>query len=496
MSGEAAPVTSSGLVAMEVEVEADTTDDSVNRELCVLVNGSSVGCGSVDARATHLFTEQLLFPVAVLSQDFESWFSVELIDTIPSVHGGNTEVIQASTPPLRVRVQSHEDTRARSLLNLAVATSAPPSLSFVLTLTLRDLPRAASLFASLAHQLQCDNSDNIADVRNGANDSSEPCWLEELLVVVPGGEAAGIEAMLGDGSGAVRVVNENSLLPQLEALSNPPWDTYAVAMALKLLVATIVTTDYYVTLDADVLVTKRFGPRDLFEFVTTSSSSGAAAPRALFVNEPRSVHPHWWEGSAATLNGAPGKHNGGTPSETDASSSFSDSSVGFGVTPAVLSTGGALMTLASLREAFQQTPEAATEQHSNLAWVGRWLSSWGVGKWWSEYTLYALVLRRHNVFHHLHAASTELTCHSAWFAGDLPWDAAAAFRSDPTCFFAVVQSSSGADPSLLAAAVTEELETLHSGSRRGQPRTLASIFKQRSEPLKSVAIEPAFPRAL
>ena len=486
-----------GMVAMEVEIEAEAADDSVNRELCVLVNGSSVGCGPVGARPAQLFTEQLLFPVTVLNQGSkDSWFSVELVDSVPSATGDVTRVIQASTLPIRVRVQSrNEESGSQSLLNSAVATSTPPSMSLVLTLTLRDLPRAASLFASLAHQLKCDNSDEFVGNKNASDAPSEPCWLEELLVVVPDGEAAGVEALIGDDvSGAVRVIREGSLLPKLRAPLDLPWDTYAVAMALKLLVASIVTTDYYITLDADVLVTKRFGPRDLFEF---DDATRGAAPRALFVHEPQIVHPHWWAGSAATLNfkdQVPGNDDGALEIGTSSSSSLFDSPAGFGVTPAVLSTGGALMTLASLREAFQQRSEAATEQQ-HLAWVGQWLSSWGPGKWWSEYTLYALVLQRHLVFQHLHTPSTELTCHSAWFAGDLPWDATAAFRSVPTCFFAVVQSSSGADPSLLAAAVTEELLFLDRDSRSDhQPQTLASIFKQKSKPqIKTVAIDPALP---
>jgi hypothetical protein len=331
----------------------------------------------------------------------------------------------------------------------------------VLTLTLRDLPRAASLFASLAHQLRCGHSD-------GDSAASEPCWLTELVVVVPDGEAAGIEALLGDRAGTVRVVQETSLLfGSAHAISSAPqnmasWDTYAVAMSLKLLVANIVRSDFYVTLDADVLVTKRFGPRDLFSF-------GIGAPRALFVAEPQSVHPHWWAGAAATLDPL----KGGALESSSFDSSL-DASARFGVTPAVLSTGGALLNLAKLKEVFHQPGEDASK-----AWVGRWLSAWGGGRWWSEYTLYALTLHRHRIFDQLHAPTSSLTCHSAWFASDLPWDAALAFRSN-NCFFAVVQSSSGADPSELAAAVAKELGLLTRNSTR-ELLTLASIFRQPGE---------------
>ena len=63
------------------------------------------------------------------------------------------------------------------------------------------------------------------------------------------------------------------------------------------------------------------------------------------------------------------------------------------------------------------------------------------------------------------------------FAGDLPWDAATAFRERP-CPFAVVQSSSGADPSALAAEVASELKIGPGGSGELRPQMLpfASIF--------------------
>ena len=56
-----------------------------------------------------------------------------------------------------------------------------------------------------------------------------------------------------------------------------------------------------------------------------------------FTAEPQHVHPHWWKGSAVTL---------GLP-ET----AFPDAV--FGVTPAVLSTIGALITTTLIRDRFE-----------------------------------------------------------------------------------------------------------------------------------------------
>ena len=94
----------------------------------------------------------------------------------------------------------------------------------------------------------------------------------------------------------VRVVDEQVLFRSEsghDILINPLWDKYALAMAIKLLAAHLVTTDFYVTLDADVLVTRRFYFRDLFTVDTPH--------RARYIPESRDVHPHWWAGAATML---------------------------------------------------------------------------------------------------------------------------------------------------------------------------------------------------
>lgn len=69
----------------------------------------------------------------------------------------------------------------------------------------------------------------------------------------------------------------------------------------------------------------------------------------------RSVHAHWWEGSAGLLGHA----------------SLDLTQGGFGVTPAVLSTGAAVVTLASI----QQGVGGAED------WRDTWIGQWGPGRW-------------------------------------------------------------------------------------------------------------------
>lgn len=63
------------------------------------------------------------------------------------------------------------------------------------------------------------------------------------------------------------------------------WNKYALQMAIKLKVSKIVNTEFYVTLDADVLVANNLVVSD---FVDNDR-------RGNYVQEARSVHPRWWE---------------------------------------------------------------------------------------------------------------------------------------------------------------------------------------------------------
>lgn len=111
--------------------------------------------------------------------------------------------------------------------------------------------------------------------------------------MVPDAQAFAFEAVFGGAGGTAtttRVIRENSLLANA-AMGR---DTYALQMALKLLVAQIVRTDYYVTLDADVIAT---GP--------LCAAALLPGGRGAYTAEPRAVHPHWWEGSATILSLSP-----------------------------------------------------------------------------------------------------------------------------------------------------------------------------------------------
>jgi hypothetical protein len=67
---------------------------------------------------------------------------------------------------------------------------------------------------------------------------------------------------------------------------------------------------------------------------------------------------------------------------------------GFSVTPALLSTFGALTVLAKL--------ECQLRSKDNFSMEAGWLGTFAVTSIWSEYTLYAIVLHHFNIFDRLH----------------------------------------------------------------------------------------------
>lgn len=244
-----------------------------------------------------------------------------------------------------------------------------------------------------------------------------PSIIEEIIVVVPSSQHFALSLLEAlDTCFITTVIDESSLL---NGMLRASWDKYALQMAIKLLVAQRIMTNYYITLDADVVVV---GPLNVKQLLPKG--------KAMFVAESQSVHPHWWFGSAITLG-----------LELD---SFSHST--FGVTPALLSTFGAQVATASLQDRFQETD-----------WQDVWLESWNGGTLWSEYSLYRLALDVRGLFTKVHALSTSgVLCHAVWYEHELPWDPDPAFQ-DPSCVFSLVQSTTHARPSVIAAAVSNQL---------------------------------------
>lgn len=211
----------------------------------------------------------------------------------------------------------------------------PPShsLTLVLPLTLSDIARCSLLLLSLQ---------NV--------DASS---IAELIVITPDLQLSAISAMLSSHlvPFPIRCIPESSLISDYLSLVTYP---YAIQMALKLLVSNIVSTPFYITLDADVIFL-----HNLTSLITNN--------KAIYQHEDQAVHPSWWSGSQHLLQ---------LPSL--------DANSGISVTPVIMSTFGSLLTLRHMEHLYGKSYQLL------------WLNSFG-RVLWSEYTMYRLSLDYYKV---------------------------------------------------------------------------------------------------
>ena len=330
---------------------------------------------------------------------------------------GLPEKCRSRRPPphwISVRLYSEEDDsstsnagRYESTVPFLVPVAAAPkagSVTLVLLVTSSDMNRAALLFASLGHH---------------AHAGALGATVHEMLVVTPDAHVRHVaDVIVRDHFDTLSPSFPVRVLPESHLLRGPNGVrvryTYGLQMGLKLMVANKVVTDFYVTLDADVVLLRPL-----------VSSTLIIDGRAIYEPEPRHVHPKWWQDSAVLL---------------DTLDSFDEAGPGFSVTPAVLSTYGGALVVDTLERLYGTD----FEQH----WLGDFGSAEGTG--WSEYTLYRLVLDASGLFDALHVpqnTSGRLHCGDVWFHHQLPWRPADALEQG--CVFSVVQSSAGGEVEVL-----------------------------------------------
>lgn len=412
-----------------------TLDDSIGALLqentpltaaCFQLNGIDCHCfKNIQDISTHAFKVPPACKV-FRSQNTKVWFSVKLRIA------DSQNII--STP-----------------ISLTGDNPLPDVVTLVLPLTLDDLSRAALLASTLC--------------------KAETGSVSELIVLVPDQQQELLEKAfvpLLQGAFAVRVLPESSMFSNPTLFSKNDAYTYSIQMALKLLVARHVYTQFYITLDADVLLIK---PSSINETIRTSVQADAKENGdmktssiqafGIYEDEKRQVHEDWWLGSAAFLGMTDSINNCiKNPTKIRPEIMSTDDGSGFSVTPAVLSTFGSIVVLQEIMQALIQCYGIGLDQgHAEILWVeslARESPQCQVMKskvLWSEYTLYRLALDNVLLFADLHEPqyNYRLHCHDIWYAHQLPWDGAAAATSN--CLFSVVQGSTGVSPSKILLAL-------------------------------------------
>lgn len=359
-----------------------------NSKLCTLVDGDVCYCfdsyfRDIEFSLTPPCLARISQSCSASDPECDYWIAIQL--TFPAkqrengfqLHSNFTRRIVSSALHITSRIQTND------------------RITLILPLTLDDLSRAAVLF----HTLQYIPADTV----------------QELLIFTPDSQHLLISSAVQGIVSNMRIHFTTKIYPESVLFTGGQQTVanaypYAVQMAVKLLAARLVHTPFYITLDADIVLLRPFSLQHLLS---------RDSKRAVYHFEERAVHEHWWRGSELILNVS--------AATSYAYSSWQESAQcvvnghgcrqtgqdqntvqGFGVTPAILSTHGSLLTIAYIfRQLADSSPAhsvPAVDAHLGVFERGerQWLQGFGrpydgdpTGRditLWSEYTLYRVVL--------------------------------------------------------------------------------------------------------
>ncbi|HWA71640.1 MAG TPA: DUF6492 family protein [Polyangiaceae bacterium] len=292
------------------------------------------------------------------------------------------------------------------------------SMDAVLPLTLRDVPRASLLLESLSRRFS---------------------GLSKLWVVVPERELSAVARALSDAPRGLplELVGEAALVPELSL--TPLLKGWYRQQLVKLAIFERVSSELYLTLDADVICTKPVSAELL--------APGGLGP--CHVTE-RDLHPDWYRGSEALLGLAAPRRG-----------------VSHNVTPAVLHRRG-VAELAEyldrkarigafsggLRGIKQRLLCARARRRRREAFAG-WRLLLAAGTPWTEYALYYTFLESTGRFERFHSRSGACIYDlegSFWRGDGKPfsaWAPSACFSGEGAPWFVVVQSNAHVAPALV-----------------------------------------------
>jgi hypothetical protein len=289
-------------------------------------------------------------------------------------------------------------------------------LDAVLPLIPRDLARFAVLSRSLERYFE---------------------GLGRLYVVVPEGLSAGDVSAIRKTAGRldIEIIPELHWAPEMSALFHlPGWYRQQI---LKLAAAEHVRTEYYLTLDADVVCTR-------------ATSADVLLPRgksACFIMQ-NDEHSAWYEGAEAALRVRAPRgvlHN---------------------VTPVVWAKAGVLQLIARLDDVArrrlyapglrgcQQRLLFALHQLGPHRKKPPWRAWLAATRPWAEYAMYFTLLEATGKFEQYHFDSDyciyDIERSIWWTPADFDaWDPAPLFEGSGPPYFAVIQSNTGLEPELV-----------------------------------------------
>lgn len=245
---------------LEVDDNEEVQEDIAQFYPCILIDGNVCKC-LFDA--TLQFTDLTPTALECLGQSTKAskWFSIQLrASSDESQHGLVTSL------PVRVGSNTEE---------------VDGLITLVLPLTRNDVQRSHVLFQSLT--------------------SIAPGVVNEMIVFAPDSHVDDILYQLKAFAEQQQLSFDVTIRPESILFRNPAVlktsYPYSIQMAVKLLASKLVKTQFYLTLDADVILLRSFS---LDQLLLLSKEDDAT--RGLYHMESRLIHPEWWIGSANFLN--------------------------------------------------------------------------------------------------------------------------------------------------------------------------------------------------
>lgn len=378
-------ISSISIVVNNIEVLENPDEYNVNRLLDVFFinNGIEVNnsepifdpidscyiCILVDAIECHCFQEtyvditllrSFIFPKScidrILTKKFY-WFNIKLTLDTTLDHVLPSRVIM--TVPLYI--ENKNENLHKNIITDNVCMNKMNSksdlLTLILPLTIDDFSRSLILFESL----KLIPINTVLELLIFVPDNDLYLLQVPIMAIMNGNHC--INSIISSSSSScynftTTIYSEQVLFQRLYNTYKYTTYPYALQMAIKLLASKLIQTSYYITLDADIILLHSF---TLDQIIVNSNNDLLVSNnklfqkrKALYHYESRSVHENWWIGSENLIGintrnsfvyfQQRNKHN------NDDNNHHNNDNLdqGFGVTPAILSTFGSLLTISTI----------------------------------------------------------------------------------------------------------------------------------------------------
>ena len=238
-------------------------------------------------------------------------------------------------------------------------------------------------------------------------------WLEQLYLVTPDSQTKSLENFCQNIDFIkIKILGEEELFPECQQCISNRFNNYRKQMLIKIGIAKTIETEFFLTLDSDIICLQKITPDKLI-----------VDGKAIMDYQYKSFYHGWWESSAEILS-APLENN----------------THGMSVTLAILSR--------TICEYLIEEVENKYQQNWILALMA--MERQGQFRFWTEYTLYFLCAQKKNCLTKYHLDNLDEKNiplidpnYTVWLASEIEKLEKLNQLPPPSGLFAVLQGGSG-----------------------------------------------------